>query len=360
MPDKPEKRLYLSSSPHIYSPVSVSSLMLSVVLALIPSTIYGIYLYGIFALASVLVSVAVAVIGEYLFRKIIKASMTITDGSAIVTGMLVALIVPPKTPLWMVALGSLFAIIVVKEFFGGLGSNPFNPALAARAFLLMSFPAAMTTWTMPKGLAVHADALTSASKLADATAAATSQVADATSAATPLGLLHGHYTVAQIAQYYGASDTAGFYKQLFLGFRPGSMGESSILLILLGGLLLLSLGVIQWIIPVSVIGSTFVFAWIFGLDPVFTILTGGVVFSAFFMATDYVTRPLTPLGQVLYGVGIGLIIVVIREFGGYPEGVTYAILIMNIITPYLNKLKTKKYGYVAPPKPVKAVKGASK
>lgn len=360
MSDKPEKSLYLSSSPHIFSPVSVSSLMLSVVLALIPSTVYGIYLYGISALASVLVSVASAVIGEYLFRKIIKATNTITDGSAVVTGLLVALIVPPKTPLWMVALGSLFAIIVAKQFFGGLGSNPFNPALAARAFLLMSFPAAMTTWTMPNGMTVHADALTSASKAADATAAATSQIADATSAATPLGLIHGHYTVPQIAQYYGAKDTAGLYRQLFLGYRPGSMGESSILLILLGGLLLLSLGVIQWIIPVSVIGSTFIFAWLFGLDPVFTILTGGVVFAAFFMATDYSTRPLTPVGQALYGVGIGLIIVIIRKFGGYPEGVTYAILIMNIITPYLNKIRTKKYGYVAPAKPLKAAKGAAK
>ncbi len=334
-----DKKLLLGSSPHAFSPVDTPRIMLSVVIALVPATAYGIYLYGISALGVVVTSIAAAVLSEFVFRKIIKASTTIGDFSAVVTGLLLALILPPSTPLWMVALGAMFAIVVAKEFFGGLGANPFNPALIGRAFLLMSFPAAITTWTMPKGLPLAADAV---------------------SAATPLNLLKQGSTLADVANYFGASDVGAFYRQLFMGYRSGSIGESSILLVLLGGLFLLGIGVIQWIVPVSVLASTFVFSWLLGMDPVLGILTGGIVFGAFFMATDYATRPMTSYGQALFGIGIGLITVLIRKYGGYPEGVTYAILIMNTLTPFLNKLRPKKYGFVPPPKPVKPSKEAAK
>ena len=335
----PAKGMLLSSSPHSFTPVTTSRMMLSVIIALIPAVGYGVYLYGFSALALILVSIVSAVAAEYVFRKVIKASTTIGDFSAIITGLLLALVLPPKTPLWMVALGAIFAIVVAKEFFGGLGANPFNPALIGRAFLLMSFPAAITTWSMPNGLAL---------------------AADATSTATPLALVKQGAALSDVATYFGASDLGGLFRQLFMGYRSGSLGESSILLIVLGGLFLIGIGVIQWIVPASVIVSAFVFSWILGMNPLFTILTGGIVFGAFFMATDYSTRPLTPVGQLAFGVGIGLITVIIRKFGGFPEGVTYAILIMNIATPYLNKIRVKKYGYVPPVKPAKPSKEASK
>jgi len=335
----PAKGMLLSSSPHSFTQISTSRLMLSVIIALVPATVYGVYLYGFSALALVAVSILSAVAAEYVFRKAIKAKTTIGDFSAVVTGLLLALILPPTTPLWMAALGSIFAIVVAKEFFGGLGANPFNPALIGRAFLLMSFPAAITTWTMPNGLALPADA---------------------TSAATPLALLKQGKALSDVAAYFGASDSGAFLRQLFMGYRAGSLGESSILLIVVGGLFLILLGVVQWIVPATVLGSTFLFAWLFGMNPLFAVLSGGIAFGAFFMATDYSTRPLTPMGQALYGVGIGFIVVIIRKLGGYPEGVTYAILIMNVLTPYLNKLRVKKYGFVPPVKPAKPSKEASK
>ncbi|MGB4586697.1 MAG: RnfABCDGE type electron transport complex subunit D, partial [Rectinemataceae bacterium] len=180
------------------------------------------------------------------------------------------------------------------------------------------------------------------------------------STATPLALMKQGSSLADVATYFGASDVGAFMRQLFMGYRSGSLGESSILLILLGGIFLIAIGIVQWIVPVSVIGSAFFFAWIFGMNPFFAVLSGGLVFGAFFMATDYSTRPLTPVGQAIFGVGIGMITVVIRKFGGFPEGVTYAILIMNIITPFLNKIRVKKYGFVPPVKPAKPSKEAGK
>ncbi|HEY9053799.1 MAG TPA: RnfABCDGE type electron transport complex subunit D, partial [Rectinemataceae bacterium] len=213
----PAKGMVLSSSPHSFTPITTPRIMLAVVMALLPSAAYGVYLYGFSALALILVTVASAVAGEFLFRKLIKASTTVGDFSAVVTGLLLALILPPATPLWMGALGAVFAVVVAKEFFGGLGANPFNPALIGRAFLLMSFPAAMTTWSMPNGFAL---------------------AADATSAATPLALIKQGKSLADAAAYFGASDVGVFFRQLFIGYRSGSLGESSILLVLVGGLFL--------------------------------------------------------------------------------------------------------------------------
>ncbi|MDD3981032.1 MAG: RnfABCDGE type electron transport complex subunit D [Spirochaetia bacterium] len=335
----PAKAMLLSSSPHSFTPVSTPKIMLSVLIALVPAAAYGVYLYGFSALALILVTMASAAAAEFVFRKLIKASTTVGDFSALVTGLLLALTLPPSTPLWMGALGAVFAIVVAKEFFGGLGANPFNPALIGRAFLLMSFPAAITTWTLPQGLIVGPDAVT---------------------AVTPLGLVKAGKTLADVGTYLGTHSDGELFRQLFLGYHSGSMGESSILLITLGGLFLLGIGVIQFVIPVAVLGSTFLFSWILGMNPLFSLLTGGIAFGAFFMATDYATRPLTPKGQIIFGIGIGLITAVIRKFGGFPEGVTYAILIMNIATPFLNKMRVKKYGFVPPAKPAKSSKEAAR
>jgi electron transport complex protein RnfD len=297
--------------------------MLAVIIALVPATVYGIYLFGVSALLLVLVSVASAVLSEWGFRALIKQESHLGDCSAIVTGLLLALILPPSTPLWMAALGAIMAIVVAKEFFGGLGQNPFNPALIGRAFLLMSFPAAMTTWHKPlQGLV------------------------DAASTATPLNMVKQGAAMKDVAASVGASDIGGMYWQLFLGNRAGSLGETSILLVAIGGLFLIALGVIQFVIPLAMLGSTALFAWLLGMDPLFAILSGGVVFGAFFMATDYSTSPITLKGQIVYGIGIGLIVVLIRKLGGFPEGVTYAILVMNMLSPYLDKLRGRKYGRV--------------
>jgi electron transport complex protein RnfD len=344
--------MLLSSSPHSFTPVSTPKIMLAVIIALIPASAYGVYLYGFHALALILVTMASAAAAEFVFRKLIKASTTVGDFSSLVSGLLLALILPPSTPLWMGALGAIFAIVVAKEFFGGLGANPFNPALIGRAFLLMSFPAAVTTWTLPQGLVVGPDAITSLSL--------SSGAVDAVAAVTPLGIVKSGKTLADVGTYLGAHTDAELFKQLFLGYHSGSLGESSVLLITLGGIFLLAVGVIQWAIPVSVLASTFIFSWLLGMNPLFSILSGGIAFGAFFMATDYATRPLTPKGQIIFGIGIGLITAIIRKFGGFPEGVTYAILIMNIATPFLNKMRVKKYGFVPPVKPVKPSKEASR
>jgi electron transport complex protein RnfD len=331
----PENKYLLSSSPHLFSQASTKKIMLAVIIALLPSTVYGVYLFGAHALFLVLVSVASAVASEWLFRLVLKQENHIGDFSAVVTGLLLALVLPPSTPLWMAFLGSVMSIVVAKEFFGGLGQNPFNPALIGRAFLLMSFPAAMTSWHKPlQGLA------------------------DAVSTATPLNMLKQGMPMKDVLASVNVTDMGGLYWQLFLGNRAGSLGETSILLVTVGGLFLLGLGVIRYVIPLSVLASTALFAWLLGMDPLLAVLSGGIVFGAFFMATDYSTSPMTTKGQVVYGIGIGLLVVLIRKLGGFPEGVTYAILVMNMLSPFLDKLRMKKYGYVAPKKPV--AQGAKK
>ncbi|MFA6507228.1 MAG: RnfABCDGE type electron transport complex subunit D [Treponemataceae bacterium] len=328
-----ERRVLLSSSPHFYAPTTARRLMANVLMALAPAAAYGVVLFGLPALFTIATSVAVAVVSEAAFRKAVGEKPRFDDLSAIVTGLLLAMVIPPSTPLWMTALGSMFAIVVAKEFFGGLGANVFNPALIGRAFLLMSFPAALTTWHKPFGALV-----------------------DATTTATPLNVVKLGGTIADVGKGLadsGLAASAGYgdmLKALVLGNRAGCIGESSILLILAGALFLLVTKTIDWRAPLAMITATFLASLALGMDPVFGIFSGGVMFGAVFMITDYVSAPVTPIGKLIFGACAGLITVMIRKFGGYPEGVTYAILIMNAIAPFLNKIVEKKYGFVAPKK----------
>lgn len=337
----PANNMLLSSSPHVYTGVTPRKLMLSVIIALSPVSVYGVVLYGVHALLVIAVSIVTAVLSEAAFRALTKQDVRVGDLSAVVTGLLVALISPPSVPLWMVALGSFAAIVLAKEFFGGLGANPFNPALIGRAILLMSFPAAMTTWHVPfKGLL------------------------DATTGATPLNIVKMGGTIADVGAGFvqnslsSVPDYGATMWTLFVGNRGGCIGESSILLILVGFVFLLALRVVSLITPLAMVGTAFLASWLLGMDPVFGVLSGGLLFGAVFMATDYSSSPVTPLGKAIFGAGAGLITVVIRRFGGYPEGVTYGILIMNAVAPFMDKLRVKKYGFVPPAKP--AAKEAAK
>lgn len=313
----------LGSSPHIASPVNSRRLMAYVLVALAPVTVFGVVIYGIPALLNILVSVAAAELAELVFRKITRQDMRNADLSAAVTGLLLALVLPPAMPLWMTALGSIFAIVVAKEFFGGLGANVFNPALIGRAFLLMSFPVAATTWTAP--------------------------FTDAVSGATPMALVKFGDGLSDLGGAYG-----GIIKTLFMGTHAGCIGESSMAMILVGFVFLLLTKTIDWRAPVTMLASTFVLSFVLGGDPLVAIMAGGVTFGAVFMATDYVSAPLTQKGKLIFGCGAGIITVLIRQYGNYPEGTSYAILIMNATVPFLNKLLNKKFGYV---KPVKVKSG---
>ncbi|MCX7025201.1 MAG: RnfABCDGE type electron transport complex subunit D [Spirochaetes bacterium] len=323
--------MLLSSSPHVFANVDVRKIMLAVILALAPATAYGVLLYGIPAVVVIVSSIAAAVLGEFLFDLAIGKKPRIGDLSAVLTGLLLALILPVSTSWWMAALGGIFATVFAKEFFGGIGANPFNPALVGRAILLMSFPAAITTWHKPFG-----------------------PIVDATTTATPLNVLKLGGTLQDVAASVGATDIGSLYLKLFIGARSGCIGESSIMLILLGGALLLALGVIQWITPVAMMASAVLVSWLLGTDPVFAFLSGGLAFGAIFMATDYSTSPITPAGKALFGAGAGVITALIRKFGGFPEGVTYGILIMNSVAPYMDKLRVPRYGKVRPPEPAAA------
>ena len=353
MAESDKSRLYLSSSPHFSSPVSTRHLMFSVMAALLPIAAYGIWIFGVPALVTVLVSVASAVVAEALFRFATGKDIRVGDFSAVITGLLLAMVLPPATPVWMTALGAFFAIIVAKEFFGGLGANVFNPALTGRAFLLVSFATPLTTWIAPRfasrapGLA---DATSSASHLVDAV--------DAVSSATPLSYLKpvegAVLTANQIAEKTGFSSKFDLYWNLFLGNRAGSLGESGIFLILIAFAVLVLTKVIDWRAPVAMMVTAVAVAWIAGVDPVLTLLSGGLVFGAVFMTTDYATSPVTPYGRLIFGAGCGLITALIRIFGGYPEGVMFSILIMNSVVPYLNRIIVRKYGWV--PRAGKAAK----
>jgi len=302
----------LSPGPHLWKGRSVKTIMYYVAFALLLPTIAGIYFFGYHALLVVIVSVVAALLTEYGVKKL-RNKPFVMDGSTIVTGLLLALTLPPTIPLWMVAVGSIFAIAIVKEAFGGLGHNIFNPALGGRAFLAACFALKMTTWVAPMGF--NADAVTTA---------------------TPLN-----------SSFIWAGTKLALYRDLLLGNVGGSIGETSALLILAGGILLLVLGIINWRIPVAYIGTVALFSLILGQDALFHILAGGLMLGAFFMATDYVTSPITNKGRIIFGIGAGILTVIIRQFGGLPEGVTYAILFMNAVTPLIDRyIKIRPYGMV--------------
>jgi electron transport complex protein RnfD len=325
--------ILLASSPHMVSPVNTAALMRNMLIALAPVSIFGVVLFGLPALLNMLTAIAAAIAGEALFRLLTRQPLRITDLSAGVSGLLLALVIPPSTPLWMTALGAIFAVVVAKEFFGGLGANVFNPALTGRAFLLMSFPAALTVWHQPQDGFVLS-------------------LADAISGASPLGITKAGGSVADVGVALASAglSSGGSYldtmKTLFFGYRAGCTGESSILLILAAFLFLLVTKTIDFRAPVSMIAAGALAAFCLGLDPLFSVLSGGLVFGAVFMATDYVTAPLTAWGKVIFGAGAGLISILIRKWGTFPEGVSYAILIMNAVTPFLNRLLPRKYGLV--------------
>lgn len=331
MAESDKNEIFMSPAPHVVTPVKTQNLMLDVIIALLPLTVYGIYLFSIPALIRIVVSVLCCVGFESLFRKICRLDIRVKDLSAVITGLLLALVCPPNLPIWMLILGCFFAIVVGKEFFGGLGANVFNPALVGRAFMFVSFSGAMTSWIQPGN-----------------------SFFDAMSTATPLKLINAKEGIAlsasEIAKTLNLGSSTDLYTQLILGNHAGCIGETSILLILLGFAYLLFKKVIDWRTPVTMMVTAVAITAIGGINPILTLTSGGLAFGAVFMATDYVTSPVTPKGKLLFGAGCGLITGLIRLFSGMPEGVMYSILIMNAVVPFLNKLIPVKYGYVKPPK----------
>lgn len=316
------EKLIISPAPHIHGGDSISKNMLGVIIALVPALLVGLYFFGLGALIVTVTAVVSCMLFEYLIQRyLLKVETSILDGSAALTGLLLAFNLPSNLPVWMIIIGSLVAIGIGKMSFGGLGNNPFNPALVGRVFLLISFPVAMTTWPSPSPL--------------------TLEYLDANTGATSLAMLKGHF--GEVPQTL----------DLFLGSgKLGSMGEISVLALLLGFGYLLYKKIISWHIPVSILATVFVFAGILNwvdpnsyASPVVHLFSGGLMLGAIFMATDYVTSPMNTRGMLVYGVGIGVITMLIRTFGAYPEGISFAILIMNAFTPLINVyIKPKRFG----------------
>lgn len=334
-----QKKLVVSASPHVKSDATVRGIMLDVIIALIPAAFAGVTVFGLRAALVMAVCIACCMLSEFLARKVMKRSNTLGDLSAVVTGLLLAFNLPVKTPLWICAIGSFVAIVVVKQFFGGIGQNFANPAITARIVLLVSFAGAMTNFTAP-----------------------TVGGADAVSTATPLASLSkislSGGVGGQLDALVSDGQLPGLLK-MFLGVRPGCIGETCALALLLGALYLLIRGVIKITIPaaylltfscIMLIGS--------GFDLTYTayeLLSGGLLLGAFFMATDYTTSPINTAGKVVFGVGCGVLTAVIRLFGSLPEGVSYSILLMNIACPLIEKLTAPKYfGYIKKKKEKKA------
>jgi electron transport complex protein RnfD len=315
----PEPRFEGASSPHLHSGASVGSIMWTVFAALIPAAAVGVYYFGLPGLTVLAASVIGCMAVEAVYQKIAGQEVTVADGSAALTGLLLGMNVPPSSPLWMVLVGAVVAIFIAKQIFGGLGYNPFNPALVARVFLLISFPVQMTSWTAPSPFF--------------------SAGADAVSTTTPLGEVKMELMTkgtALAAENFNALDG-------LMGNMAGSAGETSALALALGGLFLLYRRIITWHVPVVFLGSVGLVSWICNTinptvypGPTFQLLTGGLIIGAFFMATDYVTSPVTPRGMIIFGLGCGLLTIIIRYWGGYPEGVSFAILLMNMCVPLID------------------------
>lgn len=318
------QKLYISTSPHVHGGDSIEKNMHWVITALLPAFIASVIIFGIGAFIVTATSVLSCILFEWLINRYLlkRSSSTLGDGSAIITGMLLAFNLPSNIPLYMIVMGSLVAIGIGKMAFGGLGNNPLNPALVGRVFLLVSFPSRMTSWPVPHQMLAYSDAVT---------------------AATPLGLM-GYQ-----------NDSLPSYLDMFLGNTGGSLGETCALALLIGFAILLWRKVITWHIPVSILLTVAVLTGIMWLvnpvtyaDPLTHLLSGGLMLGSVFMATDYVTSPMTKSGMVWYGIGIGFLTVVIRLFGSYPEGMSFAILIMNAVTPLINNwCKPKRFGQTA-------------
>ncbi len=298
-------------SPHLHSSETTGKIMFYVVISLLPATIGGIYFFGLYVLKVILVSIISCVFSEFLFQILLKKEIKILDGSAVVTGILFAFVLPPRIPLWLVMIGGFLAIFLVKELFGGLGFNIFNPALTARAILLASNPVEMTKFTKP--FDYNIDAITSP---------------------TPLFIIKEKMNI-QLPSLW----------QMFIGNRSGCIGETSVLLLLLGAIFLLYKKVITWHIPILYILTVAILSLLTKENIGYQILGGGLILGAFFMATDYVTSPITKNGKIIFGIGCGMITFLIRKVGGYPEGVCYSILFMNTLVPLINKYTLpKKFG----------------
>ncbi len=321
-----ETQVVVSPAPHIKDELSTEKAMKMVFLALLPATLFSFWNFGFKALLLVLLSIVACILTELIIQTALKKPVTINDGSAALTGLLLALTVTPElmslSTWWMVIVGGVVAISLGKHIFGGLGHNPFNPALIGRAFLLASWPVPMTTWSWPE------KALSWAGVNADAISGATVLNLD------KMGTLQSLQLKVP-------------YLNLLWGNISGSLGETSALLLLAGGLYLIIKGVIDWRIPVTYFGTVIILSFVFQKDPLFQILAGGLFLGAFFMATDWVTSPVTKKGRIYFGIGCGVLTMLIRIFGSYPEGVCYSILIMNACTPLMDKLtQPKRFGEV--------------
>lgn len=295
--------LTVSSSPHIRSKTSTQRVMLDVIIALMPALIAAIINFGFTALAVVAVCVASCVLCEYIWEKLMHKPVTVGDLSAVVTGILLAYNLPVNIPIWQAIFGCIVAIIGIKQLFGGIGKNFANPAITARIVMFLAFSTNMTTWVFP----------------------------DTVSTATPLALISS-----------GSTDQLPGLLQMFLGQRGGCLGETCVLALLLGGIYLVVRKVITWHTPVIYIATVFLFTLALGQEPVYQIMSGGLMLGAIFMATDYVTTPYTTIGKIIFGLGAGILTVVIRVYGSYPEGVSFSILLMNILTPYINRIRITK------------------
>ena len=325
---KKEHELIVTVSPHIKSEESTSRIMWSVNIALLPAAVMGAYFFGPRAVLAIALCIISALLSEYIYQKALNKKVSINDGSAFLTGLLLGMNLPASVPFYIPVVGSFVAVIITKQLFGGLGYNVFNPALIGRAFLLISFPKLMTIWTKPEAAFVQFDAKTTA---------------------TPLGILKEE-GLSKLIEVFG--DKMNLYMELLKGHRAGSIGETSAIALIIGAAFLFYRGYITWHIPVSFLGTAAVMAWIFGAkgalfagDAVIHLLSGGMILGAFFMATDYVTCPSVKKGQILFGIGCGFLTMLIRLKGGFPEGVMFAILIMNCFAPLIDRgFKSKVFG----------------
>ncbi len=321
-----EKLLVVTSAPHIKSSVTTQRIMLDVLIALVPALVASVWLFGPVVLLAVAISVISCVFFEWASQKVLRKDSTLYDLSAAITGVLIAFGLPASAPLWIYPIGALFAIVFTKQLFGGIGQNFANPAIVARIVLMISFVSLLTVYPTPT--AWHNNKL------------------DATTSSTPLAIMDttSHATSSATTEQNKNTPLPSLF-EMFIGKHAGAMGETSAIALFVGGIYLLIRKVISPVIPITFLSTTAIFAWFFGYDPLYTILSGGLMIGAIFMATDYSTSPSTTFGRILFGVGCGLFTALIRIFGSYPEGVSFAILIMNIITPLIDRfIKPKPFG----------------